>query len=924
MSRDQISGAKWWKFDFHTHTPASDDYENGPLQETLKKRSQREWLLDFMRNEIDCVAVTDHNSGVWVDQLKNELSKMEQEKIEGFMPLYIFPGVEISVNGGIHILAIFDLKTSSQDIAGLLGAVGFTGSHGKTDDCTSKTVPEVISEIVKRKGIAIPAHVDIQNGLFTVQGVEGQGPTLIKSLSSEGLLALELHDPNMLKPQIYTDLKLQLAEVVASDSHRPDEVGCRYTWVKMESPTIDALRLALHDGEDGIRRFDTFIGNPNNHSGRFFIKKITVTEGKKAGRGFPMAITFSPWMTTLIGGRGSGKSSVLDYLRIALNGGEGLPDKIKKDYEEFAQVSNERGKPGMLTKSTEIRVDMVKEGREVALIWKEKSWREEHRNKTGDWEDKGDPGDIAGRFPVRMFSQKQLYEMTEDPHVLLNLIDGQLDKASWQEKRRKLHTEWMESRRKERELKQMLFTQVNVTAELGDVSAKMKIFEESEHNQVLTDYQLCQKTKQGLDATSSNLEYFINYLEEAVCKIPNLIIDGELRTQIGPDSTTLIDNQSKAWQALRKQFIDFLDKIFVFEDSWEKQLLSIPWQAKYQESIEKYQTLVEKLEKAGEDDPTGYSQLVEKKQDFELKLARVEGYRSSLVLQEKESERLRAEIIACEKELREMRKQVVQNWNQPDFQQDIRVILEIMGNDRQAEVSLRELIRKPGIEYAKELGERDENGVLIGGFLHQIESRIDEEQRWKIREEFLARLSVATDNNPNGFSKPIARHIDALRKKSPEDIDKMLVWVPEDRVILRLVENGHEKNIEVGSAGQRTAGMLSLLLRLSDTPLIIDQPEDDLDNRHISNLVVSGLRALKNKQQVIVVTHNPNIPVNGGAEQIVIMEFAGGQICSSLSGALQKNSIRTAVCEVMEGGRVALANRYYRIAQALTATEKNG
>jgi len=329
----------------------------------------------------------------------------------------------------------------------------------------------------------------------------------------------------------------------------------------------------------------------------------------------------------------------------------------------------------------------------------------------------------------------------------------------------------------------MLFTQANVAAELGDVSAKMKIFEESEHKQVLTDYQLCQKAKKGLDATSSTLEDFINYLEEAVCKIPNLIIDGELRTQIGPDSTTLIDNQGKAWEALRKQFIYLLDKIFVFEDSWEKQLLSIPWQAKYQEIIEKYQALVEKLKKAGEDDPTGYSQLVEKKQDFELKLARVEGYRSSLALQEKESERLRAEIIACEKELREMRKQVVQYWNQPDFQQDIRVILEVMGNDRQAEVSLREIIRKPGIEYAKELGERDENGVLIGGFLHQIESKIDEEQRWKTREEFLARLSVATENNLNGFTKPIARHIDALRKKSPEDIDKMLVWVPEDRVI---------------------------------------------------------------------------------------------------------------------------------------------
>ena len=70
-------------------------------------------------------------------------------------------------------------------------------------------------------------------------------------------------------------------------------------------------------------------------------------------------------------------------------------------------------------------------------------------------------------------------------------------------------------------------------------------------------------------------------------------------------------------------------------------------------------------------------------------------------------------------------------------------------------------------------------------------------------------------------------------------------------------------------------------------------------------------------QQAIVVTHNPNIPVNGAAEQIVHMDFKRGQIVCQSSGALQNIEIRGAVCDVMEGGREALRNRYYRISQAL-------
>jgi predicted metal-dependent phosphoesterase TrpH len=64
------NGARWWKFDLHTHTPASEEYGKGADQAALKARTPKEWLLDYMRAGIDCVALTDHNTGAWIDRIK--------------------------------------------------------------------------------------------------------------------------------------------------------------------------------------------------------------------------------------------------------------------------------------------------------------------------------------------------------------------------------------------------------------------------------------------------------------------------------------------------------------------------------------------------------------------------------------------------------------------------------------------------------------------------------------------------------------------------------------------------------------------------------------------------------------------------------------------------------------------------------------
>jgi len=122
------------------------------------------------------------------------------------------------------------------------------------------------------------------------------------------------------------------------------------------------------------------------------------------------------------------------------------------------------------------------------------------------------------------------------------------------------------------------------------------------------------------------------------------------------------------------------------------------------------------------------------------------------------------------------------------------------------------------------------------------------------------------------------------------------------------------RSIQEGSPGQKTAALLAFLLSYGEEPLILDQPEDDLDNHLIYELIVKQLRGIKASRQLIVVTHNPNIVVNGDAELVVALHIRRGQTHPEAEGSLQDEEVRETICNVMEGGRDAFERRYRRIA----------
>lgn len=121
------------------------------------------------------------------------------------------------------------------------------------------------------------------------------------------------------------------------------------------------------------------------------------------------------------------------------------------------------------------------------------------------------------------------------------------------------------------------------------------------------------------------------------------------------------------------------------------------------------------------------------------------------------------------------------------------------------------------------------------------------------------------------------------------------------------------KKMDDLSKGQRATALLLLLLGASNAPLVIDQPEDDLDNRFVYDGIVTNLRSLKGKRQIIASTHNANVPVLGDAELIVALEGDGqnGRAAADGIGSLDDVAIRSHVENVLEGGPAAFNARQH-------------
>lgn len=130
----------------------------------------------------------------------------------------------------------------------------------------------------------------------------------------------------------------------------------------------------------------------------------------------------------------------------------------------------------------------------------------------------------------------------------------------------------------------------------------------------------------------------------------------------------------------------------------------------------------------------------------------------------------------------------------------------------------------------------------------------------------------------------------------------------KDSVDFRLTDGQTEKSVDTLSTGQKCAVTLPVILSEKSRTLILDQPEDHLDNAYLVRHVVTGMEN-RNEAQTIVATHNANIPVLGSANQVLVLESDGKNGHVAADGPFDRDSIVDWITGLMEGGREAFAQR---------------
>lgn len=911
-----ILGSKWYKFDFHTHTPASADYRDS--SDILPQ----EWLKALMEKEIDCVAVTDHNSGEYIDALKNAYSQSIHES--WFRPLTIFPGFELTISLGasrIHLLAIFDPSLTSTHLTRILGScqLNIDGQMGDPEYCYSTlSISDVVHQIKLSNGIVIPAHIEGPKGLL--HDITTTNPDLKANLKLFD--AAQFINPLILNDQaIHQDLKndcSHLAIVKGSDAHTLAQLGASFSWIKMGAIDIDGLRYALRDKNYCIRNQTE---NPNQLP-QAYIKTLTIKNMNHCGRKANDIPVFQlhPLFNAIIGGRGTGKSTFIESLRLSLGKSQDT-NELDKIHNEIQNFINE-----VTNSNTEIEISVKNHATEYCAKWSKSTPLQFYK-----YEEESlvpDEGNIKDRFPVHLYSQKQINALASHPNILLEIIDRSpnVNTHTYKELIETQSNQVMSLLAEERALNYSTSMEGSIRSELSAINTNISSFQSGGHNHILSGHEICMSVQRALTSSLdvSELNERLNHISNT--QLPTLLLDhiNGLENPLKMELTQINATFSIELSSILQQFRDLKTRLDTAISQANIAYENSSWSSFKNENEQAYQTmLADYIARGIPFDNEQYESWNKRKQEILKNLEIIEANKLRMIAN-------RQEVQECMNEITRLRG-VIQQKRQ-EF------INSILNGNNYVKMEIKPYAETENIESTF----RDIVGTQV--FNNAIYYKVNPEDREKIEEKNLQERSLLNElincevpNKINAKNKLVKNIVDLLSginlpqfnidsrfitylqsryQSQPEFYGRLLTWFPEDLLEVKYSRKGDGQqfvNISKGSAGQKAAAILAFLLSHGNEPIIIDQPEDDLDNELIYDLIVNQIHNNKNKRQIIIVTHNPNIVVNGDADLVNVMHFHKGQVEIKNFGSLVHETIRNDVCQIMEGGKDAFRKRYERI-----------
>ena len=924
----EFEGTRWFKCDLHLHTTASKCFQDQSV-------TPKQWVDRAIAQGLDCVAVTDHNTGILIDAIKSEA------EIQG---LTVFPGVEITCDSSkVHLLILFDTDKSSDHIRDFLVRADIKREQfGEQTAFTSKSIFDIAYLANQDGGLIIPAHIDEYNGLgkISVSNLEKffdlefinavqvvhrpfLDPDLTRTTYDElvnplnqyyGNPSLAIDESTIKEWHNSVKLALQYDLSITTFSDNPHKlqspkhglygIGRRFTWIKMDkSPSLEGLRQAFLLPEFRVKNDFESSHNPYRFP-NLWIKSIEVSNTSITDENTSLKIDFNPQLNTIIGGRGSGKSSILRFIRGAFNRTIDLYslDEILRDHSEFYRRTDSRTKKGIFTANSKIKVEFVRDGvvHLIVVFDIEDSQNQTtkiFRIKDNDTQEEVTSEGYLDFFEFEHYSQKQIYEIAQEPNALRERIDNAiigLDPLI--SERQNIKTSFLAKSSSIRDINQRISGKGILQTEMQDLQEKINLLQESGIADLITAKEKFLGEKSALDSFIGQVKERENTLSEVMENFDLNEIDISLFDQSHSGEILPLTNAaSSGIQNIKSNLQKLKQKLREIKSTFDHGVSNSKWKITSITNITNYEEKKLELESQGVDAISNFEQLLEQKSRKGQELEKISELEVQLMTQIQERINLQNDYLTKTKEITTKRRHFILNILNDD---KVRIKVKPLRNQNDFEQKLRGIIQREG-------GFQDDVEKLRNHcFQGNVEQRISE-----FRKLFLdIRANKTPEIEVSGWL------INVIKQLNPAQVDEIEILLPEDEIEVeyRITSDSPFKTLSVASAGQKTTAILTFILSFGQTPLILDQPEDDLDNRLVYDLIVDRLKKAKEQRQIIVVTHNANIPVNGDAEYIISMDSESRTLNVIQTGTVEQPTIKKEICDVMEGSEQAFKMRSKR------------
>jgi len=879
---EKYTKARFWKCALQVNSASYIVYRGADHGMTEAQYNQ-ELLRIAKENDIKVIGLADHGN---VDEVEAIRSLMNQHDI------LVFPGFEIASSEKAHFVCLFPEDTTITVLNRYLGSLDLLDPENgvRPSRLSAEQLLKKVEEDLN--GFVYAAHCTGDNGVLNRKLDHVWQNPLLKAAQIPGVIDDLKNDEGKGYRQILLNKmpdykkELPVAIINAKDVATPEDLANPKAscLIKMTNPSFESFKLAFQDPESRVRL--------NSDVSEKYYSRI---ESLKVTGGYldEVKIEFSEHLNAVIGGRGTGKSTLIECIRYCLQL-KPIGKNAQKQHDEIIRWNlggNSKARVEIVIRSARMNGKLFTVARRYG---ESASVKDESGNLS-----MFAPSDLLPE--IEIYGQNEIYEIAQDKDSQRQLLTRFLETGQQDGEKRLQETlgKLAESRKRLIEAQENVASIEDEVARLPKLNEQLGQFKSLGLEEKLKIVPLLEAEKRlqkrGVEEEGHNLDKAFQSVRDSL-----------------PDTVFLSDSA-----IVHLPHTESLRKLRASLDALrgDAEALLNQWQEKYAAAKAVVASIAQELNAGIQQEEAALEKTFKEFPALEGKGGKEIGIEFHSLLKEIERIRPKQTII-------ENRRKVLAelNWQRKAILDELSSIRA----ERSAlfERTLKSLNRRLSGKLKLTVKPEAERTPVIRFLLGcRLES---------IAEGRLAWIREADDFSPVKLAELIRRGADVLQDAGwniTPTVAEALVRLTTEQVLqleelelpdlidieLNTAHEGQEnfRPLDKLSTGQQCTAILHLLLLQNLDPLLMDQPEDNLDNAFIADRIVVELRSAKIARQFIFATHNANIPVFGDAEWIGVFEAREGRayMPPESQGAIDVMQVRDKAANILEGGKTAFNQR---------------